>query len=321
MQHIVIKYMKKTILLFSVLVICFCSCKDKHDYTPAMLEISADAFDDCFDISNYNIEHDEQITDEDKLRTMKQHRFTHVYISYGGDALGVWELPCSIPILDASGDSTYINIVPCFKKNGQSSTIKGYSYIKSYKYPLRLSKGETTYINKETMHAFYEYHKYATFKLIEPFSSQNSFSPNNPVLSIANFECVTDPENPANRIGVITLNNDSLRQSFEVTTSALDFTVSYQTYLEIRYKCDNDLDIEIYAPSYFNVYPCGGLYATKEWTTAYINLDEHLVNIYNSGTVFGGSIQVKVLLSGSKLDDHDTHYYIDYVKIITGPQA
>ena len=63
--------MKKFILLFSILVLCFCSCKDKHDYTPATLEISEDAFDDCFDISNYNIEHDEQITDEDKITSTK----------------------------------------------------------------------------------------------------------------------------------------------------------------------------------------------------------------------------------------------------------
>ena len=312
--------MKKFILLFSILTLCFCSCKDKHDYTPAILEISEDAFDDCFDISNYNIEHDEQITDEDKLRAMKQHKFTHVYVGYGGDALGVWELPCSVPILDVSGDSTYVNIVPCFKKNGQSSTIKGYSYIKSYKLPVRLQKGSTTYLNKETMHEFYEYHKYATFKLIEPFSSQNNFSPQNSLVSIVNFECVTDPSDPSNRIGVLNLTNDSLRGSFEVTTSDITVPVNYQTYLEIRYKCENDLNIEIYAPGYYNVYPCGGLYATDEWETAYINLDEHLVNIYNSGAVFSGSILFRLLLSGSKLDDRNTHYYIDYVKIITGPQ-
>jgi hypothetical protein len=312
--------MKKYILLFSILVFCFCSCKDKHDYTPATLEISEDAFDDCFDISNYNVEHDEQITDEDKLRAMKQHKFTHVYVSYGGDALGVWELPCSVPILDATGDSTYINIVPCFKKNGQSSTIKGYGYIKSYKLPVKLQKGVTTYLNKETMHGKYEYHKYATFKMIEPFSSQNSFSPHNTMTSIVNFECVTDPEDPSNRIGILNLTNDSLRGSFEVTTSDITVPVNYQTYLEIRYKCDNDLDIELYAPSYFNIYPCGGLYATDTWETAYINLDEHLVNIYNTGTVFSGSIQFRLLLSGSKLMDRNTQYYIDYVKIITGPQ-
>jgi hypothetical protein len=312
--------MKKLILLFSILVLCFCSCKDKHDYTPATLEISADAFDDCFDISNYNIEHDEQITDEDKLRTMKQHKFTHVYVAYGGEALGVWELPCSVPILNTNSDSTYVNIVPCFKKNGQSSTIKGYGYVKSYKYPIKLHKGSTTYINKESMHGFYEYHKYASFKLIEPFSSQNSFSPQNPTVSIVNFDCITDPDDPSNRIGLLNLTSDSLRGSFEVTTSDITVPVNYQTYLEIRYKCDNDLDIELYAPSYFNVYPCGGLYATSQWQTAYINLDEHLVNIYNSGTVFAGNIRFRLLLSGGKLSDRDTRYYIDYVKIITGPQ-
>lgn len=312
--------MKKFVLLFSILSLCFCSCKDKHDYTPATLEISADAFDDCFDISNYNIEHDEQITDEDKLRAMKQHKFTHVYVAYNGDALGVWELPCSVPILNVNGDSTYVNIVPCFKKNGQSSTIKGYGYVKSYKYPLKLHKGATTYINKESMHGFFEYHKYASFKLIEPFSSQNSFSPQNPLVSIVNFDCVTDPDDPSNRIGLLNLTNESLRESFEVTTSDFIVPVNYQTYLEIRYKCDNDLDIELYAPSYYNVYPCGGLYATDTWQTTYINLDEHLVNIYNSGTVFGGNIRFRLLLSGSKLDDRDTRYYIDYVKIITGPQ-
>lgn len=314
--------MKKFILLLTIITLGFCACKDKHDYTPALLEISEDAFDESFNVSNYNIDHEEQITDEDKLRTMKQHKFTHVYIAYGGEALGVWELPCTIPILDVkSNDSSYINIIPCFKKNGLSSTIKGYGYVKSYKKNVMLQKGETTYINKENMRNFYEYHKYAEFKMIEPFSSQNSFSPHNPVLSVVNFECVTDPDDPSNRIGLLTLNGDSLRESFELSSSEMNIQVNYQTYLEIRYKCDNDLNIEIYAPDYFNVYPCGGLYATNKWQTAYINLDEHLVNIYNSGVVFTGNIRMKVLLSGSKLADRDTHYYIDYVKIITGPQS
>jgi hypothetical protein len=156
--------------------------------------------------------------------------------------------------------------------------------------------------------------------LIEPFSSQNSFRAKNPTVSIVNFDCITDPDDPSNRIGLLNLTSDSLRENFEVTTSDIIVPVNYQTYLEIRYKCDNDLDIELYAPTYYNVYPCGGLYATNTWQTTYVNLDEHLVNIYNSGTVFSGSIRFSLLLSGSKLDDRDTRYYIDYVKIITGPQ-
>lgn len=314
--------MKKLILLFSIILFCFCSCKDKHDYTPATLEISEDAFDDCFNISNYNVDHEEQITDEDKLRTMKQHKFTHVYISHGGNALGVWELPCSIPILDVNGsDDDYINIVPCFKKNGQSSTIKGYGFIKSYKYPVRLCKGETIQITKESMREFYEYHKYSSFKLIEPFTSQNTFSPHSPWASVANFNCILDPDDASNRIGLIQLTTDSLHESFELATPEINLATNYQTYLEIRYKCENDLNIEIYAPNYLSVYPCGGLYATSKWQTAYINLDEHLINIYQSGSVFPGSINIKVLLSGARLNDQDTEYYIDYVKIITGPQS
>lgn len=313
--------MKKYILLLVLFSMILCSCKDKHDYTPAILEISEDAFDDCFDISRYNLEHDEQITDEDKLRAMRQHKFTHVYVSFGGNAIGVWELPCSIPLLDVnSTDSTYVNIVPCFKKNGQSSAIKGYGYIKSYKYNVLLKKGTTTYITKESLSHLYEYHKYATFKLIEPFSLQNSFSPYNSLTSVVNFECVPDPLDNANRIGVINLTGDSLRSTFEVASYEMNFKINYLTYLEIRYKCDNDMNIDVFAPAYASIYPCGGLYATNEWQTVYIDLSEHLVNIYNTGYVYSGYISAQVLLSGSKLDDRDTHYYIDYVKVITGPQ-
>ena len=312
--------MKKFILLFMVLCFCFCSCKDKHDYTPALLEISEDAFDDCFDVSNYNVEHDETL-DEESLRVIGQHKFTHVYVSYGGNALGVWELPCTIPILDVNGnDSSYVNIVPCFKKNGQSSTIKGYGYVKNYRKTVMLQKGKTTHINKESMHKFYEYHKYATFLMIEPFNSQNSFSPNNTFASVVNFNCVADPENPSNRIGLLRLTNDSLCESFEVASYEMNISVRYQTYLEIRYKCENELSIEIYAPDYGTVYPCGGLFATDKWQTAYFNLDENLANIYNSGASTSGLMRTKILLSGSMLDDHETHYFIDYVKIITGPQ-
>ncbi len=313
--------MKKLLLLLTILTLGFCSCKDKHDYTPAILEISEDAFDDCFNISKYNLDHEEQITDEDKLRAMRQHKFTHVQVSYGGDVLGVWELPCSVPILDVnSSDSTYVTIVPCFKKNGQSSTIKGYGFIKSYKKLVLLKKGSTTYINKESMREFYEYHKYAKFELIEPFSSQNSFSPYNTLTSIATFDCVIDPSDPSNRIGRITLTNDSLRSTFTVATSSINFLVNYQSYLEIRYKCENDLDISLLLPAYATNYSCGGLYATDEWETAYINLDENLLNVYNSGSVHTDYISTRILLSGSMLNGQETHYEIDYVKVITGPQ-
>ena len=287
-----------------------------------MLEISEDAFDDCFDVSNYNLEHEEQWTDVDKLQAMGQHKFTHVYVSHKGNALGVWELPCSIPILDITDDdSTSINIVPCFKKNGQSSTIKGYGFAKSYQYTTSLKKGSTTKITKADMLKHYEYHRYASFKLIEPFSSQNSFSPYNTFTSIANFDCVIDPSDPSNRIGVITLTDDSLKQNFELVTPEMNFTINYMTYLEMRYKCENDLNIEIYAPDYSNIYPCGGLFATDDWQTVYINLNERLVNIYNMGNFYSGGIKAKVLLSGAKLEDRDTHFYVDYVKIITGPQS
>lgn len=316
--------MKKFLLLLVVFSLCFCSCKDKHDYTPAILEISEDAFDDCFNVSNYNNVH-ETSWDEDAIQVMGQHRFTHVQVSFGGEVLGVWELPCSIPILNVnSDDSTYVNIVPCFKKNGQSSTIKGYGYIKSYKYPLLLKKGSTTSINKESMRGFFEYHKDAIFELIEPFNSQNYFSPYKTSESIVNFDCVADPTpgNTGNKVGLLTLTEDSLRGSFCIATSSeLNLKVNYLTYMEIRYKCENDLNIEIFAPNYISSYPCGGLYATDHWVTAYINLDETLVRIYNSGSIGSGYIRAKIILSGNKLEDCDTHYWIDYVKIITGPQS
>lgn len=320
--------MKRFLFLLPVLALSLAlsSCKDTHDYTPAILEISEDAFDDCFDVANFNAEHDSNL-DQDELKTICRHRFTHVHVSYNGNALGVWELPCEVPILDVpDADSVEVTITPCFKKNGQSSMIKGYGYMKSYKIKTRLRKGETSHLTKDFFHKKYEYHKYTEFKLIATFL-QNKFSPRNPATSVANFSCVPDdpdnpsnPGDPSNRIGVITLTGDSLYSSFEVASSTMRFDVSGLTYLEIRYKCDNDMNIELYAPQYFNQYACGGLFATDEWQTVYVNLDERLGSIYSMGSYFYGTIDAQVVLSGSCLDGKDTHYYVDYVKVVTGPQ-
>lgn len=311
--------MKKILFLIAVLALVLCSCKDSHDYTPATLYITEDAFDDCFNVSKFNAEHETSF-DGEQLRTMGQHKFTHVYVAYGGKALGVWELPCEVPILDVpEADSLEVTITPCFKKNGQSSTIKGYGYITSYKVKTKLKKGVITYITEETMHKFYEYHKYTEFKLVETFM-QNSFEPFNPMTSLSNFVSIPDPDMSSNRIGVITLTEDTLFSTFEVASQLMRFDVYALTYMEIRYKCDNDLNIEIYAPNYSNVYACGGLFATDEWQTVYINLDERLGNIYSMGAYFYGNIDAKIIFSGDRLEDQDTHYYIDYVKIVTGPQ-
>lgn len=314
--------MKKTILFLAVLAMLVSSCKDKHDYTPGIIEFSEDTFDDCFDVSNFNAEH-EVLYDDEQLYTIGRHKFTHVYVSYNGNALGVWELPCQVPILDlpSSTDSITIYVVPCFKKNGQSSTVKGYGYIKSYQFKIPLSKGGTTKLTKEMMNKHYQYHQYTVFPFIETFHSHIDFSPYNPIISVVNFECIADPDNPSNRLGMITLTGDSLHETFEVATPEYIYTLSNQTYLEIRYKCESDMTIEIAAPDYYTVYPCGGLYATNEWQTVYINLDERFANIYNSTSLHATGIRAKILISGSKLENQDTHFYFDYVKIVTGPQS
>ena len=106
--------MKRYLLLVIVAMVCLASCKDQNDYTPAILKIDANVFDDCFNVDNYNMEHDDNL-DVEQLQALKQHKFTHVYISYDGKALGVWELPCEVPVLDInSSDSTTLNIIPFF---------------------------------------------------------------------------------------------------------------------------------------------------------------------------------------------------------------
>lgn len=320
--------MKKHFLLILASVLLLSACKDKNDYTPATLKFTTDAFDDCFNVDNFNSEHS-QSYDSYELNAIKQHKFTHVYVSYGGDALGVWELPCEVPILDIDGsDSSTVTIIPCFKKNGQSSTIKGYSYIKSYKINLFLQKGQTLLVDKNTFKGRYQYHKYAEFFLIEPFVTNQHFTPYDILSSTANFTCIADPSDPTNRIGEIALTDDSLNNTFAVVSvnnaqnQSWTFDISNQTYLEMRYKCDNEMSIEIYAPGYFSIYPCGGLYATDTWQTVYINLDERLGNIYSTGSTYTGYMNARIVLSGAKLDGQDTtRYQIDYIKIITGPNS
>lgn len=320
--------MKRYLLLVIVAMVCLASCKDQNDYTPAILKIDANVFDDCFNVDNYNMEHDDNL-DVEQLQALKQHKFTHVYISYDGKALGVWELPCEVPVLDInSSDSTTLNIIPCFKKNGQSSTIKGYSYIKSYKLKLNLQKGKTTYLNKDNFKKKYEYHKYTEAVFVETFNTNQHFMPYDMLTSTANFNCIADPDNTSNRLGEIVLTNDSLHNSFEVITKAgagsdsWIFDVSNQTYLEIRYKCDNEMKVEVVAQGYYTAYPCGGMYATKDWQTIYINLDERLGSIYSTGSYFSGYIGAQILLSGARLPEQDTtRFTIDYVKIISGPNS
>jgi hypothetical protein len=76
------------------------------------------------------------------------HNFSDVWIYVDGKNIGVFELPCKIPVL-ASGTCKVI-LFPAIKNNGQASTKKVYPFAESFETTIDLIEGETYTFNPTT---------------------------------------------------------------------------------------------------------------------------------------------------------------------------
>ena len=76
------------------------------------------------------------------------HNFSDVWIYVDGKVIGVFELPCKIPVL-ASGNCKVL-LYPAIKNNGMASTKKIYPFAEPFETTLDLKEGDTYTFNPVT---------------------------------------------------------------------------------------------------------------------------------------------------------------------------
>lgn len=301
--------MKKTITVFSVLLICilFSSCK-KTDLTASYIYIDTTAF--SIDMTNFN---DEFSTgyDQGELECIASHAFPDAWIIVNGKDLGTWELPCRIPVLDK--ETATVQIFPGIKMNGVSTSRPRYPFTDANTQTLDLKSSQITKVSSIPV----KYYSTTQFKVVENFERDYNGYFTAEDSNGVNFEHIYDVENPLNRIGRISLEDNVM--DFTVLSSQMKFSSDIQyVFLEMDYRCDVE-NAQIYTgvlitkptTAVATDEPLVVVNASTKWKKIYINLTQSILRNHTSEAV-----SYKVYLSGGRSDSTPMHYDFDNIKVI-----
>lgn len=301
--------MRKSITAFSVLliIILFSSCK-KTDLTASYIYIDASSF--SIDMAGFN---DEFSTgyDQGELECIASHNFPDAWVMVNGKDLGTWELPCKIPVL--AKENATVQIFPGVKLNGVSTSRPRYPFTDANKQTINLNPNEITKISSIPV----KYYSTTAFKIVENFERDYNGYFTAEDSNGVNFEHIYDMDNPSNRIGKISLEDDVM--DFNVLSSPMRFTSGVQyVFLEMDYRCDVE-NAQIYAGVLITKpttvvatdEPLVVVNASPKWKKIYINLTQAVLRNHTSEAV-----SYKVYLSGGRSDSTPIHYYFDNIKVI-----
>lgn len=290
-----------------LLVLLFSHC-DKTDLTATYIHVNASAL--RVDVSDYNQTHGTNY-DATELASIADQNFHDVWITADGASLGTWEMPCKIPIL--GDDSVELKIWPGVKMNGVSTTRPRYVFVEPY--TIKIPGRANQIIDLENI--TFKYSTSTEFEFIENFNKDYNAVFESTDENGINFEQISDPESPANRIGCISL--EDTVDEFEIISSNMTFgnVLPSSVFLEMDYKCDVEdatftvtMLINKSTSSIATEEPLVIANTKTEWKKIYINLTQSILR--NSTNAIGYRIQ----LSGGRDDNNPVHYYFDNIKVI-----
>ena len=299
-----IKGMHKSIYPFLVFLLLFCCCS--KDYfnaqTPSYLCIES------LDLETFNFEG----SDSQKI--------TDAWVTMDGIFLGVFELPCTIPVLSQGFHD--FTIFPGIKANGISATrsiypfyeicdlylFNGQTYASSSSNSVELFLDSTVTVQARTKYA-----DEVNFLFIEDFEDAGAVfeaTSNSDTTMISNVVDSLVFEGGVS--GVIYL--DDTNDFFELISS--EFTpissMYNQTMLEMNYRCDHSFKLGVavrdVSSGLINKYESIQLNPTEDWNKIYIHMTNQ-INLGNSSDEFG------VFLGAVKNSSQETAtFYFDNIK-------
>lgn len=285
--------MIKKLLFVSIFSSLLIGCK-QEDLTPSWLAI------DEFTLST-NIE----------IQGANSHSIDDAWIFMDGQSLGVFELPCKIPVLD-EGEHNFI-IFPGIRNNGISKTRIRYPFYNTYDFTGTLVLNDTLHISPST-----------TYKSVTSFSFNEDFedpgigfvkgpTSDTTMVFIDDMEIVKYGEN----CGAIFLNNpDSVYTGS--TTSFMNLPQGEEVYMELDYKNNSSLAMGVIAR-----FPDGSVQehtpylvmnaqadGEEVWKKIYLDLREDV------SFDFGASSFEVYFLAVKDEDIDNARIYIDNVKLV-----
>lgn len=237
---------------------------------------------------------------------------TDAWVYMDNKPLGVWELPCEIPIL-AEGNHDFI-IYAGIKSNGINATRIKYPFYLPTEFSLTLSKGETV-----------EYTPEVTYKSDLSFVGREDFEDTGIILSPNSFDTskirtIAQANFPnivmyGNNCGKMTLTSvDTVVQVF--TDLTLDLP-SGRTFMELDYMNTNSLALGIISQTATNytvndpfILLNGQEESSMVWKKVYLDLTDYISSVLNPDHFEYYIVTV--------LDDDKTSgvVYLDNIKIV-----
>jgi hypothetical protein len=194
-------------------------------------------------------------------------KFTDVWITAGGDNLGGYEMPATVPVLKKG--LTDIKISAGIKDNGLSNARSIYPFIATYDTMVNLGEKMS-----DTLHPVFNYIASTKFTWIENFNGTNPSVAPSPNSSVPVH--ITYAKDSAFEGGslkaVFTKDSTQVFESRSIDIYTLP--LGQAVYLELNYYTDVPLTIGLYA---FNTQQItkidiGGLNPINHWNKAYIDL-------------------------------------------------
>ena len=243
-------------------------------------------------------------------------KITTVWVFANDKSIGVFNLPCIIPILEEG--NTKIEVYAGVNMNGIDATRVLYSPYKKFEGTVNLSVLDTNYLLAAKVPEI-TYSDIATVLIVEDFDqtgqnlSKTARSDTNFIRSKKASEVFINPDEVEDngKVGVFTL--DGEKTFFEAFTSEIyDLPKGSQSvFLEMTYKNEIPITLGVVAqiPGGSEQAQTIYLYESEEWNKIYINLVTE-ISSYPSANGF------KIFVGAIKPDSMDSaKVYLDNIKI------
>lgn len=191
------------------------------------------------------------------------HAITDAWITVNGDFIGLFELPCDIPVLQ-SGDAV-IYVKPGIKNNGIAASRIYYPFYTIYQVDTVLEEMQTL-----TLHPQVRYWDETQFDWLETFEDPG-VTLDTTELSNVGLKTISDN---GSRVGYIEL-NDSTDFFDGETIESFEFpTDNFATFIEMDYQCNQVFEVGLYitVSSSIIIQPLIYMNPKETWNKIYIDV-------------------------------------------------
>lgn len=194
------------------------------------------------------------------------HKITDAWVYVDGQLIGGFEMPVNIPVL-AEGPHQVL-VLAGIKQNGQSSTRAIYPYYKGWESTVTFTRGQSVVVSPVV-----EYYPTTNFMWMCDFDGAGTTITE---LSQNRMTVISGASAFEGESAYVTLNADT-NEFYAHSSFPMAFNGSYDVYLELNYKCNQNFVIGLYNATNGNFIPWCDVSESQSWNKIYIRLNDAIL--------------------------------------------